>query len=104
MVNFSKFINRLGELFFLIIFFFNVMSPIPKPLNKRDLKDLLDKLFFFYPTADFPQLKVLTHNILKLITKYFNFGEDEIDEFAYKMLLDYVNFQKKQPPYEAPHA
>ena len=49
------------------------MSSIPKPLNKRDLKDLMDKLFFFYPTADFPQLKVLTHNILKLITKYFNF-------------------------------
>jgi hypothetical protein len=80
------------------------MSPIPKPLNKRDLKDLLDRLFFFYPTADFPQLKVLTHNILKLITKYLNFGEDEIDEFAYKMLRDYVNFQEKQPPYEAPHA
>ena len=78
------------------------MSPIPKPLNKRDLKDLMDRLFFFYPTADFPQLKVLTHNILKLITKYLNFGEDEIDEFAYKMLRDYVNFQKKQPPWEAP--
>jgi len=80
------------------------MSPIPKPLNKRDLKDLMDKLFFFYPTADFPQLKVLTHNILKLITKYFNFGEKEIDEFAFKMLSDYVIFQEGQPPYEGPHA
>lgn len=77
------------------------MSPIPKPLNKRDLKNLLDRLFFFYPTADFPQLKVLIHNILKLMTKYFNF--DEIDEFAFKMLCDYVNFQEKQPPWEAPH-
>ena len=77
------------------------MSPIPKPLNKRDLKNLMDRLFFFYPTADFPQLKVLTHNILKLLTKYLNF--DEIDEFAFKMLCDYVNFQEVQPPYEAPH-
>ncbi len=76
------------------------MSPIPKPLNKRDLKDLMDKLFFYYPMADFPQLKVLTHNILKLLTKYFNFGE--IDEFAFKMLRDYVNFQEEQPHYEAP--
>ncbi len=76
------------------------MSPIPKPLNKRDLKDLIDKLFFFYPTADFPQLKVLTHNILKLLIKYFTF--DEIDAFVFKMLSDYVNFQEKQPPYEAP--
>ena len=76
------------------------MSPIPKPLNKRNLKYLIDKLFFFYPTADFPQLKVLTHNILKLLMKYFSF--DEIDEFAFKMLSDYVNFQEKQPPWEAP--
>ncbi|MHA1767369.1 MAG: hypothetical protein ACTSVK_14050 [Promethearchaeota archaeon] len=76
------------------------MSPVPKPLNKHDLKDLMDKLFFYYPTADFPQLKVLTHNILKLITKYFNFNE--IDEFAFKMLRDYVNFQDEQPPYDAP--
>ena len=78
------------------------MSPIPKPLNKRDLKDLLDRLFFFYPTADFPQLKVLTHNILKLITKYFNM-DYEIDEFAFKMLRDYVNFQEKQHPTDHPH-
>ena len=91
----------------MVLFFFGnfflsyLMSPIPKPLNKRDLKNLLDRLFFFYPTADFPQLKVLTHNILKLLTKYLNF--DEIDEFAFKMLCDYVNFQEKLPPWEAPH-
>lgn len=67
------------------------MCPIPKPLNKNDLKDLMDKLFFYYPTADFLQL---------IITKYLNFNE--IDEFAFKMLRDYVNFQDEQPPYDAP--
>ncbi|MHA1720823.1 MAG: hypothetical protein ACTSWX_01375 [Promethearchaeota archaeon] len=51
----------------------------------------MDKLFFYYLTADFLQL---------IITKYLNFNE--IDEFAFKMLRDYVNFQDEQPPYDAP--